>query len=248
MTSLDSAAPALTPAAEVLAAEVRAGLAVRPRRLPQRWLFDARGEALFQELCEAPEHPLRRAEAALLERHRAELSELAGASAASPAVLSGTRVGELDPADLVDLLRRLRERAAPGALLVLGVDLPRAPDALVAAYDDAGGAARAFHLNALARMNRELGANFRLGAFRYEASWEPSRSRVERWLVSTEDQVVLVAGEPHVLRQGEAILAGRAYKWEPRAIDALAAMAGWDPARTFTDERAWYALQAFVRR
>lgn len=51
-----------------LAADVRAGLTARPPRLPSKWLYDARGSALFEAITRTPEYYLTRTEAAILER------------------------------------------------------------------------------------------------------------------------------------------------------------------------------------
>jgi L-histidine N-alpha-methyltransferase len=56
-----------------LAADVRAGLAERPRRLACRWFYDAAGARLFEEICALPEYYLTRAEHEILATHRADV-------------------------------------------------------------------------------------------------------------------------------------------------------------------------------
>ena len=50
-----------------LAADVRAGLAERPRRIPPKHFYDARGARLFDAICDTPEYYPTRTEQALLE-------------------------------------------------------------------------------------------------------------------------------------------------------------------------------------
>ena len=57
---------------------VLAGLGAKPRAIPARFLYDARGSALFDAICELPEYYLTRTETAVLERSAAEISRLAG--------------------------------------------------------------------------------------------------------------------------------------------------------------------------
>ncbi|HVO20294.1 MAG TPA: L-histidine N(alpha)-methyltransferase [Anaeromyxobacter sp.] len=158
----------------------------------------------------------------------------------------GSTIGNFDPPQAVALLRRMAREAGPGGALVVGVDAPKDRATLERAYDDGGGVTAAFDLNLLARMNRELGAGFRLAAFRHRARWDPRRSRVEMHLVSLEDQVVRLAGRRISFRAGEAIHTESAYKWEARAFDLLAARAGWRPLRAWTDARAWFSVRLYT--
>jgi L-histidine Nalpha-methyltransferase len=55
------------------------GLARRPRSIPCRFFYDARGSELFEEITKLPEYYPTRAETALLEAYRAEIAALVGA-------------------------------------------------------------------------------------------------------------------------------------------------------------------------
>ncbi len=103
------------------------------------------------------------------------------------------------------------------------------------------GVTAAFDLNLLARMNRELGrrlpplrpsATARSGTRGSRGSRCTSRAARPRW--STWP------ARPSLFRAGETIHTESAYKWEPRAFDALAAIAGWQLVRTWSDDRAWF--------
>ncbi len=162
------------------------------------------------------------------------------------AFFPGSTIGNFDPPEAVSLLRKMARDAGPGGALVIGVDLVKGERTLVRAYDDARGVTAAFDLNLLARMNRELGADFRLSRFRHRSIWDSRLSRVEMHLESEEAQLVRVAGRTFAFDAGETIHTESAYKWEPRAFDALAAIAGWRPERTWTDERAWFAVNLYT--
>jgi L-histidine N-alpha-methyltransferase len=298
--------------------DVRRGFAARPRVVPAKWLYDARGSALFDLICEQPEYYLPRIESALLREHGRELAEAIGpdalvfeygagsarktalllAALARPAgyvpvdisreallaatetlgrrfprvpirpvvadfteplrlpldglpaarrvaFFPGSTIGNFEPHEAVALLHRMAIDAGPGGALVVGVDHPKDETTLVRAYDDARGVTAAFGLNLLARMNRELGGDFRLSLFRHRAIWEARRSRVETHLEALEPMVVQVAGGTFRFEAGQTIHTENAYKWEPRAFDALAAIAGWRPERTFADERAWFGVKVY---
>ena len=62
-----------------LAADVRKGLTARPKNLPPKWFYDARGSELFEEITRLPEYYPTRTERALLEGAVDEIAALAGA-------------------------------------------------------------------------------------------------------------------------------------------------------------------------
>ncbi len=86
------------------------------------------------------------------------------------------------------MLRRIRRTLRPGDALLLGADLAKSPKILVPAYDDAQGVTAAFNKNILARLNRELEADFDLERFRHVAAVEQRCSRMEMHLESTVAQ------------------------------------------------------------
>jgi hypothetical protein len=159
----------------------------------------------------------------------------------------GSTIGNFDPPEAVALLRRMAHEAGPGGALLIGVDVPKDASTLERAYDDAEGVTAAFDLNLLARMNRELGSDFRLSGFRHRSVWNRRLSRVEMHLESKVDQVAHMGGVPLLFRAGETIHTESAYKWESRAFDALAALAGWQPAQVWSDERAWFTVRLYTR-
>ena len=60
------------------ARDVAAGLSDVPRWLPSRFLYDARGSALFEEICRLPEYYPTRTESAILAAHAEALAEITG--------------------------------------------------------------------------------------------------------------------------------------------------------------------------
>jgi dimethylhistidine N-methyltransferase len=164
------------------------------------------------------------------------------------AFFPGSTIGNFDPPDAVALLRRMARDAGEDGMLAIGVDLPKEEAVLVAAYDDERGVTAAFDLNLLARVNRELGGDFRLSAFRHRAVWNTRLSRVEMHLAAREAQEVRVSGRRFHFAAEESLHTESAYKWEPRAFDALAAISGWSPEAAWTDDRAWFALRLYRRR
>jgi len=63
------------------AAAVLEGLSRKTKRIPCKFLYDARGSELFDRICDLDEYYQTRTEMALLERHAAEYADFAGAGA-----------------------------------------------------------------------------------------------------------------------------------------------------------------------
>ncbi len=97
----------------------------------------------------------------------------------------GSTIGNFDRDAAERFLTEVRRILYPGDALLLGTDLEKPLPQLLAAYDDSLGVTAAFNLNLLARINRELGADFDLAAFRHEARYNSSEQRVEMHLRST---------------------------------------------------------------
>jgi uncharacterized SAM-dependent methyltransferase len=57
---------------------VLAGLSARPRAIPAKFLYDARGSALFDQICELPEYYLTRTETGILRQRADEIGHRAG--------------------------------------------------------------------------------------------------------------------------------------------------------------------------
>lgn len=141
----------------------------------------------------------------------------------------GSTIGNFDRDAGDDFLRRVRAILSPGDALLLGTDLMKPVEKLMLAYDDPAGVTAAFNLNLLARLNRELGADFNLSAFRHEARWNALERRVEMHLRSAQRQSVRIpaAGMRISLARGETIWTESAHKYHPEGIVAMAARTGF---------------------
>ena len=160
----------------------------------------------------------------------------------------GSNVGNFDRAGARDFLRRLRAVLRAGDRLLLGADLKKEAATLEAAYDDALGVTAAFNLNLLARINRELRADFSLRDFRHVALYDEEEGRVEMHLESRRDQAVRVGAlglEVH-FRAGERLHTENSYKYSLAELSALASETGFERARTWLDAGGRFSSNLFV--
>ena len=113
------------------------------------------------------------------------------------------------------------------AVELLGLDQPRDPTLLEAAYDDAAGVSAAFARNLLTRLNRDLQGDIDPTSFSYRARWQPQASRIEMALVSRCDQTLQLAGRPWSFTSGDLWITEHSVKYSPTAAADLALRAGW---------------------
>ena len=167
---------------------------------------------------------------------------LDGAPGAHVGLFLGSTIGNLEDGAILRFLAAARASLGAGARLIVGVDVRKDPATLEAAYDDAAGVTARFDLNLLARMNRELGADFDPDAFAHEARWNEAASRIEMHLVARRAQVVRVGGAVHRFAPGESIRSEISRKFGPDDLPALARVAGWRAAGRWTDPAGLFSV------
>jgi L-histidine N-alpha-methyltransferase len=256
--------------AEELRREAREGLTATPKRMRSRWLWDARGAAIYERIMRLPDYYLPRAERAILEMRAGEVAALArpntvielgsGSSAKTTILLDalpelerfvaidvsesaladaaprlaaryphvdvvavvgdferhlaapfgqtlvvclGSTIGALDPDDRAALLATVAGVLGADGALLLGLDLVKPVERILAAYNDAEGLSAALIANLLHVLNRELGADFRPERFRPEAAWNAGLERMEMVVRSREVQTVTLPAIDLVVEFGE---------------------------------------------
>lgn len=303
-------------AADPMCRDVLEALGRRPlKELPTQYLYDARGSALFDRICELPEYYPTRTELVIMENHAVamadsigpralvveygsgssiktqrlleRLSEAAGCvlvdisrehllrsaeqlAARFPHVevlpvcadftapfdipqprgpvyrrmvyFPGSTIGNFLPAQATRLLLQMTTQVGPGGRLLIGTDLRKDPAVLEAAYNDAQGLTAAFNKNLLRRINRELGADFRLDAFEHRAIYDEAHGRIEMLLISREAQEVSIAGRRFRFAAGEAIRTEYSHKYTITGFHSLAAAAGWQAEQVWTDPQSLFAV------
>ncbi|WP_296720594.1 L-histidine N(alpha)-methyltransferase [Erythrobacter sp.] len=154
----------------------------------------------------------------------------------------GSTIGNMVARTATDLLRSMRETLGVGALLLIGMDLIKDEELLVAAYDDAAGTTAKFNLNLLHRINRELQADIPVAAFKHEARWNDTYARIEMHLVAQEDVSFSVSGQRFGMTAGESIHTENSHKFTRRTSNTLLAAGGWEPRARWTDSEERFSL------
>lgn len=171
------------------------------------------------------------------------LGELPGGEARLVAFL-GSTIGNFAPDQRASFLADVRGILGPGDSFLLGLDLVKDVDRLVAAYDDAQGVTAEFNRNVLAVVNRELGADFDLDAFAHVARWDAEEEWIEMRLRSLADQIVHIPrlGLEVGFTEGEEMRTEISAKFRREGIASELEAAGLRLAHWWTDPAEDFGL------
>ncbi|MCI0628820.1 MAG: L-histidine N(alpha)-methyltransferase [Acidobacteria bacterium] len=160
----------------------------------------------------------------------------------------GSTIGNFDRAAGEEFLREVRRTLFPGDALLLATDLEKPLTQLIPAYDDPLGVTASFNLNLLARINRELDADFNLANFRHEVRWDPQERRMEMHLRSTCTQLATIrkAGISVRFAEGETIWTESSHKYQVTEVGELARRTGYRCNAQWVDQEWPFAQSLFI--
>ncbi|MSQ63746.1 MAG: L-histidine N(alpha)-methyltransferase [Betaproteobacteria bacterium] len=158
----------------------------------------------------------------------------------------GSTIGNLTPDEAHAFLRMTRGQVGPDGAMLVGVDLRKDANLLHAAYNDARGVTAAFNLNLLARINRELGGDFKPRRFRHYAFYNATLGRIEMHLVSFARQAVNIGNHRFVFEAGESIHTENSYKYSIDGFRALARGAGFKGGKIWLDPKGLFSLHGLA--
>lgn len=160
------------------------------------------------------------------------------------AFLGGT-IGNFLPGSRRRFLRELGRLLRPGVdHLLLGADLVKDPAVLEAAYDDSAGVTAEFNRNVLRVVNRELDADFDVGAFEHVALFDREHEWIEMRLRATRAMTVHVRALDLVVQfaAGEEMRTEISAKFTRRRLEADLRAAGLELERVMQDEVGLFSL------
>ncbi|GAB3219476.1 L-histidine N(alpha)-methyltransferase [Glycomyces halotolerans] len=159
------------------------------------------------------------------------------------AFLGGT-FGNFNTMERGRFLQDLREALRPGDRFMVGADLIKDPETILAAYNDAAGATAAFNRNVLQVLNDRLGADFRLDRFEHVATWDADTATIELRLRALEPMSVHLPtiGLEVDFAAGEELHTGISTRFDPAGLEAELSAAGFRPEHRWSDERGCFGL------
>ena len=156
----------------------------------------------------------------------------------------GSTLGNLDENQSLAFMRNIHDIMNDEDRFLIGIDMLKPIEVLESAYNDQQGVTRAFNLNLLQRLNRELGADFRLNDFEHWAFFNPQGQCIEMHLRARRNLSIYFSDIDWQIhfRKGETIRTEICRKYSGLHAEQLFAAAGFSPERWFADEKQWFSL------
>ncbi len=160
----------------------------------------------------------------------------------------GSNIGNFEKDEAANFLRAIRGMLKSGDALLLGADLKKDRATLEAAYNDSLGVTRAFIVNELARINRELGGNFDLWAFGLRSVYNEEAGCVEVYLESLRSQSVNIRRLDLTISfaAGERMHMENSYKYSVDDLARMATESGFELTSTWLDDQKRFSSNLLV--
>ncbi|MCF0054674.1 L-histidine N(alpha)-methyltransferase [Dyadobacter sp. CY356] len=154
----------------------------------------------------------------------------------------GSNIGNYQEQEASELLGQFNNHMKSGDKILIGFDLQKNPATIRNAYDDSQGITKAFNMNLLQRMNRELGANFKKEFFDFYSHYNPINGEVRSYLVSLKQQEVYISriDKTYSFRQNELIWTELSKKYTIAEIENLATNNGFELIEHFLDCKHYF--------
>lgn len=157
----------------------------------------------------------------------------------------GSNIGNYREQRAEAFLHFLHQKMQKGDYLLIAADLMKHPGTILAAYNDPQGITRAFNLNLLERINRELDGNFELAAFDHYPYYDPVTGTTFSFLISLKKQQVSVSGQKFDFDSFEVIHTEVSQKYRLSDVVELGESAGLEFMEHFTDQKTYYSVSLF---
>lgn len=152
----------------------------------------------------------------------------------------GSNIGNFTITAATQFLKSLQAQLTSGDRVLIGFDLKKNPKIILAAYDDSAGITKAFNLNLLTRINRELGADFTIKNFDHYATYDPITGTCKSYAISLQPQRVTIGDKTFEFEANEPIHMELSQKYTVAETDTMAAAAGFKPVHYFYDSKKWF--------
>jgi len=158
----------------------------------------------------------------------------------------GSNVGNMPVSEAIEFIKELNRHLSPGDMLLIGIDLKKAPKTILAAYNDKEGITKRFNLNLLERINRELNGDFDLEQFDHYATYDPETGACKSYLISLSDQSVNIDNEIIRFSKDEYIYMEISQKFTIKQTEQMARNANFTPVRELFDSKQWFMDAVWV--
>jgi dimethylhistidine N-methyltransferase len=155
-------------------------------------------------------------------------------------LFTGANIGNFVPDKAIDFLKLLHKRMSEGDCILIGADLRKDPNIILAAYNDVEGISEEFALNLLHRINRELEGNFKVENFHHYPAYDPGTGGCKSYLISSADLEVNIAGNKITFEKNEPLFIEISQKYSLKELDTMAVKSGFKALSRFLDSREYF--------
>lgn len=155
-------------------------------------------------------------------------------------LLLGGNIGNFNFKEMEVFIKRLRSNLSQNDMVLIGFDIKKNPNKILAAYSDKEGHTKDFNLNLLTRINNELGGNFEVNNFEHFAMYNPESGECKSFLISLKDQEVNIGNNNITFIKDEPIFMEVSKKYSLKEIDEISVNYGFSPIEKFADSDNYF--------
>lgn len=159
----------------------------------------------------------------------------------------GANIGNYKNERAIEFLAMIKKQMNNGDSLLVGFDLRKNPNTILKAYNDSEGHTRAFNLNLLRRINRELDANFDLNQFDHYPYYDPIAGISYSFLVSLCDQMVKVGEDEIRFKKYELLHTEVSQKYSRAEIDGMQKQLSFSHVKHYLDSKEYFSVSVFTK-
>ena len=155
----------------------------------------------------------------------------------------GSNLGNMEDQVAMQFLEKIAQHLKPNEKLLLGIDQIKSQDIVLPAYNDAAGITRAFNLNLLKRINRELGANFDLENFEHAPEYTEEEGIAKSFLKSRIKQTVYIKDldKSFDFEENELIHTEISRKYNDKILNKIIKTSKLEISKKFLDKKKYFA-------
>ncbi len=155
----------------------------------------------------------------------------------------GSNLGNFEDEHANQFICSIAQKLNSGDKLLIGLDQIKSRDIVLPAYNDAAGITKAFNLNLLTRINRELGGDFDIEQFAHRPDYSEETGYTKSYLESLSEQTVTIdsLGRSFSFKRGEMIHTETSRKYNDQLLNEILSNTGLAITHKFTDHRGYFA-------
>ena len=171
------------------------------------------------------------------------LQSLKNSDASKVVLFLGSNIGNMPDKQAATFIYNLGANLSAGDRLLLGADLIKPVEVVLPAYNDAQGVTKAFNMNLLHRMNRELGANFVVDQFDHLPEYTEEEGIAKSSIISkvAQDVTIESVGKTYSFTAGEKIHVEISRKYNQQVMESILKDTDFTLAETLTDSQGYFA-------